>query len=429
MYCKKCGTENEDDYKFCQQCGYPLKKIKKNRTVTRVLLLAAIVCVGAGGVLLRFSSIPKIWIAKVREQRQIAYDKESGLTYVKNELLIQIDKNCKQEEIEACFKKYNGKIVESLPEIQTYRVQFKGCDYEKLCEIQEAMQKETVVVHTGLNLAFELTPYYYPNDERWKNSWDEIPDGENWGLEMIGADEAWDYRDDMQEVTVGIIDNMFEENHEDLHFDGEILANRYEKFNSHGTHVSGIIGADFDNAKGICGVMPKVKLVAVSITGMEQYYKKTTSYAFQNALTQLICQKNAKVVNISMGVQNLGFCASRGNQSAIAQLKYLNDELENCLSIIEKVGYEFIICQASGNSNSLSEDSSYKYVRADAGDADYGYIPYNDENKKEWKKYKNLKERLEWGNVDAKYDIFSGIETKKIKERILVVGAVEKTGE
>ena len=193
--------------------------------------------------------------------------------------------------------------------------------------------------------------------------------------------------------------------------------------------MSGIIGADFDNAKGICGVMPKVKLVAVSITGMEQYYKKTTSYAFQNALTQLICQKNAKVVNISMGVQNLGFCASRGNQSAIAQLKYLNDELENCLSIIEKVGYEFIICQASGNSNSLSEDSSYKYVRADAGDADYGYIPYNDENKKEWKKYKNLKERLEWGNVDAKYDIFSGIETKKIKERILVVGAVEKTGE
>ena len=40
-----------------------------------------------------------------------------------------------------------------------------------------------------------------------------------------------------------------------------------------------------------------------------------------------------------------------------------------------------------------------------------------------------MKERLEWGNVDAKYDIFSGIETKKIKERILVVGAVEKTGE
>lgn len=50
---------------------------------------------------------------------------------------------------------------------------------------------------------------FYPNDEKWRDEWETTPSGSNWGMEAIHAPEAWDYRDEMHQVNVGVYDNQF----------------------------------------------------------------------------------------------------------------------------------------------------------------------------------------------------------------------------
>lgn len=81
-------------------------------------------------------------------------------------------------------------------------------------------------------------------------------------MKAIDAPGAWVYRDQMKPVNVGVIEEIFDFYHEDLTFQempfGNVSAMGPYKYNglgwwtseqSHGTHVAGIIGADFDNEK------------------------------------------------------------------------------------------------------------------------------------------------------------------------------------
>ena len=94
---------------------------------------------------------------------------------------------------------------------------------------------------------------------------EDQPGGNDWWAEAIGAYDAWAYvdahRDDLADVTIGIIDNGFDTEHEELEgkmrqlegFDMNTIAD-------HGTHVAGIIGARNDD-KGIRGVADLADIV------------------------------------------------------------------------------------------------------------------------------------------------------------------------
>ena len=77
------------------------------------------------------------------------------------------------------------------------------------------------------------------------------------------------------------------------------------------------------------------------------------------------------------------------------------------------------------------ESKIVRFVRADADDenAVCGYIKICGENKDILEKYRNREnytDLIEFGNVDARNDIFAGIEQADVKARIIVVGSVSK---
>lgn len=168
-------------------------------------------------------------------------------------------------------------------------------------------------------------------------------------MKAINAPGAWVYRDQMQPVNVGVIEEIFDFYHEDLTFQempfGNVSAMGPYKYNglgwwtseqSHGTHVAGIIGADFDNEKGVCGVAPNAKLYGATYKKGEtrqQFY-----FSQKTALSYLVQIKRCRVLNLSycLGEHGLMYSASQGGKKAQENFNILNADLTEFLDDLEK---------------------------------------------------------------------------------------------
>src|SRR6185295_11718477 len=104
---------------------------------------------------------------------------------------------------------------------------------------------------------------------------DSLPDGTDvpqvtpWGLTMVHAPDVW-VATRGENVNVAVLDTGIDATHPDLK---DAYAGGYNTFDAskppvdghrHGTHVSGTIAAA-DNAFGVVGVAPHVKLWAVKV--------------------------------------------------------------------------------------------------------------------------------------------------------------------
>lgn len=135
----------------------------------------------------------------------------------------------------------------------------------------------------------------------------------------ISAPEAWAVSEGGNNVIVAVIDSGVAYNHPDLisnMWDGSTCTGVDSNGNSisggcnhgydfenndktpipdnssHGTHIAGIIAAVKNNSKGILGVAPKAKIMALKMNGYTTQVVKAIAFAQQNG---------AKVINYSWG--------------------------------------------------------------------------------------------------------------------------------
>lgn len=481
------------------------KAIKKaNRTTAQkvrsvlikvlIILLAVLVLIsGLLCVLVYYNAVEIPMVSNLYDQFNISYSKEvtnrnipetdtSGIEYsppksedivpfdggyiVDSEVLILANDNKGETHIIEFFKNRKYEIVGKIEQLNQYQVKVGDIkDKSELQDIVEKLKKEKWVLSASLNYAFETnTDYYKPNDSKWKSLWGDYPDGLNWGAEAINAPEAWDYRDDMSAINIGLIDSFFDINHEDLLFAekplGNAIANNHidemsDSYKLHGSHVAGTMAASFDNKKGIPGICPKTNLYGVSMKGIEtQNYSSIMGWKV--ALTYLVVQKKCKVINISMGEDQIAFEASRGTQTILDYLTTSSNELgvylKTILSLKDEDGnpYDFVICKSAGNQNETDiNNSGYVYFLKDEDDSynpSYRYHNYNDlikynsgdvssfsaEKQTSLSRYIDRYHSgtldLDAGNVDARFDKISGITIDEVKSRIIVVGAVKNNG-
>jgi subtilisin family serine protease len=99
----------------------------------------------------------------------------------------------------------------------------------------------------------------------------QVPQGGNWGLELCRVPQLWNLMEAVEKerwragdrsydfVPTGVIDIGFAAGHEDLSL---VSWSGAMGENHHGTHVAGIVGADFDDGVGIDGVNPFSHLLA-----------------------------------------------------------------------------------------------------------------------------------------------------------------------
>lgn len=348
---------------------------------------------------------------------------------------------------------YDAEIVGKIEAVNQYQIQFKGAkEYKELEKIEKELCKNKWIEQTSINFAMEInTDSYYPNDSRWKNKWSEMPDDGNWGLEAIDAPDAWEYREQMQTVNIGVIDVMFDTKHEDLIFAEEPLANymaeKNQGWHDHGTHVAGTIGASFNNKRGITGIVPKQNLYGVSIWGMSDNIY-TTVMQYKISLSYLIVQKKCQVINISLGSDLLEFQVSRGSKEHKKRLQLMADDIGGFLEKLVCQNYDFVICVASGNKNEEGK-ANYTYFKKDEEDSEYQELYYNYQDYLNYlagepvdpdlerllARYRDRQQeiegdsghpgRLESGNVKAECGLFASIQNEEVKNRIIIVGAAE----
>ena len=384
-------------------------------------------------------------------EENIAQDSSTGISFINNEILVFLISENYRSQLEDYLSVVGGRIVGEISELAEYQILLeKDYTYAELQDLAADLEQFDWVRSAAPNYLMDMDESYIPNDKKWKNKWSDIPEGNNWGMEAINAPGAWEYQSQMKPVNIGILDDMFDVNHEDLNFAemplGSALAasavkDKKIKWSSHGTHTSGTIAATFDNDKGVSGVSIKTNLYGVSSEGLDVAGKRS-SQAWNIALYYLIAKKRCSVINISMGFNQLTFEASRKETAALAVLEIVSQEIEKILKILIEEGYQFVICKSSGNQNEVG--GGYQYFKKDADDEadpscsyyfykDYEkYLNGDKTNEAMFSRYKNRKKeiqgRLESGNVDAKYDVLGAISDESVRRRIIMVGAAQNLG-
>ena len=174
------------------------------------------------------------------------------------------------------------------------------------------------------------------------SDWNETsPSGLNWWLETICAPSAWDFNNRFSGITIGIVDDGFDVDHEDLNID--VLNSSVNSKEDHGTHVAGIISAKANNNIGITGIVWNANLLGVDIEKTSSQKKQSIQVSSDDQAFSTLLDNGSKIINFSMG--------DRNSDLTNEEIKLHSDYWTWWISynLQERERNDFIIIQAAGN--------------------------------------------------------------------------------
>lgn len=198
-----------------------------------------------------------------------------------------------------------------------------------------------------------------PNDTHYKNTFDLEGFGSiqgQWNLQKIGMPDAWDIPKGSSAIKIAVVDSGIDFHHEDFQnvslIDGGdyISCDTYNNQgyceiphkpgtalddNGHGTHVSGIIGAATNNARGIAGINWNAEIIAVKT--LQHDGRGEVNDAIKS-IEQAV-NKGARVINLSLGSDKKRQCVG---------------SYQNAITYATK--NKAIVVGAAGNSDKIAEE-------------------------------------------------------------------------
>lgn len=206
-------------------------------------------------------------------------------SYVEGQICVIKKPNYSFEMMVAVFDKYNATIFRNTESLGLSLIQVsKGAN---IFEIIEALKNEPSVEFAEPN--YILRASFNPNDPHFST-------GKQWGLNNIGqippggtndadidAPEAWGITLGSENIKIAILDTGIPLvngalSHEDLNNTSRIEIGpdlvygtplltdpdpTIKDLRGHGTHISGIIGAETNNSLGIAGIAPNCNSILV----------------------------------------------------------------------------------------------------------------------------------------------------------------------
>ncbi len=336
--------------------------------------------------------IPNFSIREFEESDIVQSEIYENYKYVKGEIIISATLEATYQQIHDLVASYGGKIVGYLEVINEYQTLFDdGKTESSLLQIIDNFNNNNLVLHASLNLVSELEEppiaeaileeengislmytlqeieqnSIFPNDTKWSASWEDYKSnkvgGFNWNMEAIDAPMAWKILEERKvgTVKVGIIDEGFYTNHEDLTFT-KILNTNTSTNTDHAMHVSGIIGATANNDKGIAGLLWKSELYGFEYSGKNPTLKMTL-FKIKYAISSLFAE-NINIINASFG--NTTFLETDKKLKDIPFLIHEAQSLGVFLNKYITLKHEFVIIQSAGNGskNNYRLDTRYNGV-------------------------------------------------------------------
>lgn len=241
---------------------------------------------------------------------------KTRFSYVEGQIIFMAEHGDHFYEVEQIAAKYGARIVAYLALTESYVIELiENKTLDTIESVIEELKKEDVLIEETIKIHY--VNYLEGNSiavsDPWGGAvWNESkPEGLNWGVEAIRAVSAWGYSPFMNELNIAIIDSMFWDEHEDIRFERIFDADQnndldmpYEDF-AHGTHVAGIALAIHNNERGISGVFPKGRAIAIGMHGINQGDSDRGIVSqpwinYQEAIQSAI-ENGAHVINHSMG--------------------------------------------------------------------------------------------------------------------------------
>ncbi len=241
----------------------------------------------------------------------VTFDKEKNVIYFNNLLIAYTVDNLSDSEAMELAKSVDGIVAGKISgSINAVQIKVKSTDLNGLNHGAEVLMKSEDVLFAG---------YDYPIDISSNNTWssdknkpegdlgnESKPEGNDWWAEAVGAYTAWKNSSATEKIKVGIIDDGFDTDHEDLK--GKITFLDDYKENSeadHGTHVAGIIAAN-NNKVGIRGIADGAELVGVDWSPVtndnksDAYVNYLSTGEYMEIINRL-AESGVKVINNSWG--------------------------------------------------------------------------------------------------------------------------------
>ena len=385
------------------------------------------------------------------EQENIAYDENETMIYFNNLLIVYTNSDLPEEDIKKLAESVDGEVVGRISgSMNVLQIKVKDSSISELNELAKKLMSFDEVLFADVDFPVQLkenaadsNPWNddssKPDNDRGNES---KPKGNDWWAEAIGAYSAWEHDNASQSVNVGIIDSGFAVNHNDLSDRINLLSGYGENSeDDHGTHVAGIIGGN-NNTEGIRGVADKATLYCVDWSPVTNDNEDSgfVSYLSNGEYLKIIdrmIENGVKVINNSWG-------------------NYLFSEIEYTKLLFEDEGSidAYLIEQLAVHFTG-AYDSYVRYVETVARHGAFQAILSISQIIKNG--YKDFIIVQSAGNgydnsgpgVDAKYagaycavteDVFNilsedtrkllleqGVTYSEVKNRIMIVGAVENS--
>jgi subtilisin family serine protease len=287
----------------------------------------------------------------------------------------------------------------------------QNLDYSQTINQKNAFSKIDSIERVEPNYIYRAIDGVCPNDSRI---------GEQWYLRAIRAPEAWKYQRDSEGIVVAVVDTGVFMKHEDLsdnmwenlkpnrdkdngkpflddhgadffNNDGDPSPDMVEtpvhpifcdfnreefpslfsarRWESHGTHVAGIIGAIGDNNNGISGISWKIKIMPLKFLG-----GSCSSGTLANALRAIeyAIDHEAKIINNSWGGPYSDFLRDAISEADRAGILVVaaagNEGRDNDIEKTVPSGYDLpnvLSVAASTKDDSLAEFSNYGRISID----------------------------------------------------------------